>query len=73
MSQPQEVISIDLSKEFISHAQNIITDLTCLPKKVLQFINYLTILNHENCLLNFRPICPKPFEDVQCLNLVTSN
>jgi len=34
-------------------------------KKKTQFINYLTILNHENRLLNFGPICPKPFEDVQ--------
>ncbi len=34
-----------------------------------QFINYLAILNHENRLLIFGPICPKPFEDVQ-INLL---
>ena len=33
-------------------------------KKKTQFSNYLTILNHENRLLIFEPICPKPFEDV---------
>ena len=38
-------------------------------KKKTQFINYLTILNHENCRLNFGPICPKPFEDVQLIIL----
>ena len=34
-------------------------------KKKTQFIIYLTILNHENRLLNIGPICPKPFEDIQ--------
>ncbi len=34
-------------------------------KKKTQFINYLTILNHENRLLIFGPISPKPFEDIQ--------
>ena len=33
-------------------------------KKKAQFINYLTILNHQNRLLNIGPICPKPFEDI---------
>ena len=36
-------------------------------KKKTQFINYLTILNHQNRLLNIGPICPKGFEDVQSI------
>ena len=38
-------------------------------KKKTQFSNYLTILNHENRLLNIGPICPKPFEDIHNLLL----
>ena len=34
-------------------------------KKKTQFINYLTILNHQNRFLNIGPISLKPFEDVQ--------
>ena len=36
-----------------------------IRQKETQFINYLTILNHENRRLIFGPICPKSFEDVQ--------